>query len=169
MFDRHQSIGLSSNQLIFSHLSTRFIFSATGIILVFLMSIYFFDIANHGSTLNAITLLLLQSYCAMVHGMLISVLCPSLFICAAISNGYLFFIFIISGVLWSFETLPPIMKAIGTFLPTSLPCESLRSIMTRGIGFESNTVIYGYVVTISWIIIHYILTLIVFNYRKNNK
>ena len=169
MFDRHQCIGLTSNQLIFSHLFTRFIFSATGTIMVILMSIFFFDITNHGSLLNAVTLLLLQSYCAMTHGMLISALCPSLFICASISNGYLFFVFIISGVLWSFETLPPLMKQIGILMPSTIPCESLRTIMTRGQGFESNTVVFGYVITIAWIFIHYFLTIIVFNYRKTTK
>ena len=169
VFDRHQCIGLTSNQLIFSHLFTRFIFSATGTILVMLMSIYLFDISNHGSFWNAITLLLLQSYCAMTHGMLISALCPSLFICASISNGYLFFIFIISGVLWSFETLPPLMKQVGVLMPSTIPCESLRTIMTRGQGFESNTVVYGYLITIAWIIIHYVATILLFNYRKNTK
>lgn len=169
VFDRHQCIGLTSNQLIFSHLFTRFIFSATGTILVMLMSIYLFDISNHGSFWNAITLLLLQSYCAMTHGMLVSALCPSLFICASVSNGYLFFVFIISGVLWSSETLPPLMKTIGYMMPSTIPCESLRTIMTRGQGFESNTVIYGYAITVIWIIIHYVATILVFNYRKNTK
>lgn len=169
VFDRHQCIGLTSNQLIFSHLFTRFIFSATGTIFVMLVSVYVFEVSNHGSFLNATILLLLQSYCAMTHGMVISALSSSLFITAAISNGFLFFIFIISGVLWSFETMPPLMKSIGVFMPSTIPCESLRTIMTRGQGFESNTVIYGYLITVAWIIIHYMATILIFNYRKQTK
>lgn len=169
MFDRHQCIGLSNNQLIFSLVITRFVFSASGIIVVMLMSIHLFDIANHGSFTTAVLLLLLQSYCGMTHGMLVSVLCPNIFVCASVSNGYLFLIFIISGVLWSFETLPGFMKVLGILMPSTIPCESLRTIMTRGQGFESDIVVYGFIVTIIWIIIHYVLTIVVFNYRKTSK
>ena len=96
----------------------------------------------------------------------VSALVPDFFICAAASNGLLIFIFIISGVLWSLETLPYYIRWFSFVQPTTLPAESMRSMLTRGLGLAHASVWPGFLVSVIWILLLLLLAARIFKYQK---
>lgn len=95
-----------------------------------------------------------------------SAVVPDFFICAAASNGLLIFIFIISGVLWSLETLPYYIRWFSYVQPTTLPAESMRCMLTRGLPANHPTVWPGFLVSVIWIILLLLIAGRIFKYQK---
>jgi ABC-2 type transport system permease protein len=149
-----------------SILCTRFIFTAIGTVVLLLMAFHLFDVPCRGPFWGILVMLLLQSLAGMTNGMVISSLVPNFFICAAVSNGVLIFIFIISGVMWPAETLPYYIRWFSYIQPTTLPAEAMRSLLTRGLGVTHVSVYPGYIVTCIWILIFFFVGARIFKYQK---
>ncbi|KAI1291018.1 ABC transporter G family member 23 [Halotydeus destructor] len=166
MFERNYASGISTTQIIVSILSTRFLFTSLGTTILLTMAIYLFDVPCRGPFWGGLLMLLLQSVAGMTNGMVISAIVPDFFICAAVSNGVLIFIFIISGVLWSLETLPYYVRWFSYIQPTTVPAESLRSLLTRGLGVTSSAVYPGYLISVTWIVIFFVVGVKIFKFQK---
>lgn len=166
MFERNYASGITTTQIILSILSTRFIFTSLGTTILLVLGIYLFDVPCRGPFLGVLVMLLLQSLAGMTMGMVVSAVVPDFFICAAVSNGVLIFIFIISGVLWSLETLPYYVRWFSYIQPTTVPAESLRSLLTRGLGVTHRSVYPGFIITSIWIAIFFVIGVKIFKYQK---
>ena len=86
--------------------------------------------------------------------------------CTAASNGLLIFIFVISGVLWSLETLPYYIRWFSYMQATTLPAEAMRSMLTRGLGVMHMSVWPGFAITIAWIVLLLFAAVHIFKYQK---
>ena len=106
--------------------------------------------------------ILLLLFQGLTHGMLISSICPQIFSAALLSNGILLAIFIISGVLWPFDSLPFWVRPISYIQPTTLPAESIRSILSRGLTITHHPVFSGFIVSIIWTVIFLVASIIYF-------
>ena len=166
MFERNYASGISTTQIILSILSTRFIFTSLGTVVLLVLGIFLFDVPCRGPFWGVLLMLLLQSLAGMTMGMVVSAVVPDFFICAAVSNGVLIFIFIISGVLWSLETLPYYVRWFSYIQPTTVPAESLRSLLTRGLGVTHPSVYPGFIITVIWIIIFFVTSVKIFKFQK---
>lgn len=112
-------------------------------------------------------LFVLDSHFLILHAhRCVSAVVPDFFICAAASNGLLIFIFIISGVLWSLETLPYYIKWFSYIQPTTLPAEAMRSMLTRGLSVTHPNVWPGYAASIIWIFLLLMFASRIFKYQK---
>jgi len=101
--------------------------------------------------------------------MMVSSMCPEFYMQAVISNGMLLTMFILSGALWPLESLPVWLKETGRFLPTTIPTESLRSVLTRGLDYTHPLVYAGFVISTMWSIVFFFFAVILFNKTQKAK
>lgn len=73
---------------------------------------------------------------------------------------------ILSGLLWPVEGMPNTLKAISATLPTTQATLALRNVMEKGWGASANYVYQGYLITILWIFLFSITSVIVVRLRK---
>ncbi|XP_053209646.1 ABC transporter G family member 23-like [Panonychus citri] len=149
--DRNYSAGLGAFQIILGQVVTRFIFLIPPVVILLTLSITLFGVPCRGSFPFAILLLLLQMLSGMSLGVFLSTVLPSIFSCAIVANAVLLFTFIISGVMWSIDTLPYYLRWVSVTQPTTAAAESLRSILVRGLPIAQSSVFMGYVTSAAWI------------------
>ena len=166
MFERNYASGISTSQILLSILLVRFIFVAIGTTLLLVLAVRLFDVPCRGSFWAVLALLLMQSLAGMGMGLCVSSLAKDFFICAAISNGLLLFTFIISGVLWSLQTLPYYVRWFSFVQPTTIPAEAMRSMLTRGLHITHPSVWPGFVITTVWASIFLFTATRIFKYQK---
>jgi ABC-type polysaccharide/polyol phosphate export permease len=68
-----------------------------------------------------------------------------------------------SGLLWPIESVPDTLRMLFYFNPLTLPIESLRSVMLRGWGINNPNIIIGYISSIAYSSIVFIINIIIFN------
>lgn len=166
MFERNYVCGVTAAHVILSHLTSRLLFMSVNVICLFLVAIHFFDAPQNGSVWLAVVLLVMQAVAGLTHGMMVSAWSSSFFMSMVLSNFVLLFMFIVSGVLWPVESLPAWLRWFSYSTPTTLPTESLRSVMSRGLSIDSPSVVVGFAVTFSWIVIFFIGSLLVFRHHR---
>ncbi|RWS06552.1 ABC transporter G family member 20-like protein [Dinothrombium tinctorium] len=168
MFERNFVAGVSSTQIIIAHLAARVVFMSINVALLLIVSLLFFNVPTRGPIVWAILLLFLQSVTGLTHGMMVSAICTNVFMAAILSNGILLFIFIVSGVLWSIESMPHWLRWLSYLQPTTIPTESLRCVLSRGMDITHFSVFSGYIVTIAYIITFFFISVILFRNEKND-
>lgn len=77
-----------------------------------------------------------------------------------------FYFLSFTGVFWPLEGMPLYLQYISYLLPFTLPSIAVRDILTKGWSIAHGSVIAGYGVTISWIIVLLILCLIGLKVKK---
>jgi len=73
----------------------------------------------------------------------------------------------VSGMLWPIEGMPVAMQYVGYLLPCTFASESIRSIISRGWSVLHYRVWPGFVSTIAWICVYWVLT--IFLHKKFQK
>ncbi|XP_074595264.1 ABC transporter G family member 23-like [Brevipalpus obovatus] len=164
IFERNYAAGVSTSQLIFGHLITRFVVQSLVVFILFIMTLTLFDVSQKGSYITSLALLLTHSLTGACHGIYTSAQSESLFFAAIASNAILIFFFVIGGILWPYESLPYFLKWIAMLSPTCMPTESLRGVLVRGWGFMHPSVINGFAVAFVWAMIFLIGSLTSFRY-----
>ncbi|RWS09889.1 ABC transporter G family member 20-like protein [Dinothrombium tinctorium] len=164
ILDRNYAAGVSPTHLILGHLLTRLTFMSINLIVVFFVAIYGFHIPTNGSRTLALALLILQCIAGLTNGLVISALLPNLHYAAILSNGILLFMFIASGVLWSVGSMPYWFRWLSYFMPTTIPTESFRHILSRGLPFSHFEVYSGFLVTIFYIFVFFLSSIFFFRH-----
>jgi ABC-type polysaccharide/polyol phosphate export permease len=150
MFERNRVAGVQSSPMLLSLVIVNMSLFALGLFVLLLVAVHLFDIPLNGSMTAAYVLLLLQSLAGLANGLLLSSVLNSISEYAILGNGILLFMFILSGALWSVESMPFYVRWLAHLLPATQPIESLRSILVRGLHFTEAPVYHGYLVSIAW-------------------
>ena len=95
--------------------------------------------------------------------MLLSSFAPQMFSAAVLGNAVLLTIFIISGILWPFEALPYWIRPISYIQPSTIPTESIRSILARGLSITHPSVYLGFLVSGIWAFVFLFAAIFVFS------
>jgi ABC-type multidrug transport system permease subunit len=119
-----------------------------------------------GPAFAVFMLLLLQSAAGLSHGLLVSAICPDLFMAAVLGNGVLLVVFILGGVLWPVLSLPPLLRTISRLLPPTQAAEAIRSLMSRGLDIHQPLVYNGFIVSSVYAISFFILAAFLFRAQR---
>ena len=165
MFNRSLVSGVTILQIMISHLITQFCVITVQTTIVFCVMFTLFDIPCIGSPILAFMLVILLTISGMSIGLLLSVLFNEeknamLTAIAAFLPNYM-----LAGLIWPFESLPYGLKLIGYVLPATLSGEALRSILLRGWGIKYTTVWLGFVCSLIWIIVPWLLLFLIQRYK----
>ncbi|XP_074596549.1 ABC transporter G family member 20-like [Brevipalpus obovatus] len=158
--NRNFAAGVDRLQIVLGTICTRFVFTSLGSVVLMVLGVTVMDIPCRGSLLAATLLLLLQTISGMSLGLLLASVTPSMFVCCVLANGYLLFTFIMSGVMWSVETMPYYLRWLSALQPTTQAVESLRSILIRGLSIDRPNVLIGFFSSSIWIVIFVTLSVL---------
>lgn len=150
MFERNRVAGVQSSPMLVSLVIVNMSLFAFGLFVLLLVAIHLFDIPLNGSMATAYGLLLLHALAGLANGLLLSSVLNSISEYAILGNGILLFLFILSGAMWSVESMPFYVRWLAHWLPATQPIESLRSILVRGLHITEAPVYKGYLVSIVW-------------------
>ncbi|CAL8085041.1 unnamed protein product [Orchesella dallaii] len=114
-------------------------------ILVFIVAVPIGGLEFAGSIWLALALLLLNGYCGSAFGILLGSVCHEKLEVGILTIGVFFPNIFLSGIGWPVEGMPEKLQTIVNILPCTLPAESLRSIVARGLEFSDHRVWPGFV------------------------
>ncbi|CAL8146182.1 unnamed protein product [Orchesella dallaii] len=131
----------------------------TGISFLILSLVFNLEIV--GSVILALTLTVLVGISGMSAGFLIAVFCSDEFQAVLLAMGTFFPNVLLAGVIWPPEGMVKALQYVSYFLPCTWACESMRSIVSRGWGIMHRDVWPGFLSTLAWTVVYWILTVVV--------
>ena len=150
MFERNRVAGVRGSSILVSLVLVNMTLFAFGLFVLLLVAVHLFDIPLNGSIFAAYGLMLLQCLAGLANGLLLSAVLPSISMYAIMGNGLLLCMFILSGALWSIESMPFYVQWLAHLLPVTQPIESLRCILVRGLFFTEAPVYKGFMISFGW-------------------
>ncbi|KAK6632858.1 hypothetical protein RUM43_012597 [Polyplax serrata] len=166
IWDRTLLAGVSSTEILISHIVLEAGVICLQVVEVIIFVFFIFGMPCAGRYFDIVILLLLQGFCGMCGGFLVSVSCSSVTASNFVSMGSFYPILIFSGLLWPIEGMPGILKRIAVGMPTTLSTLSMRNIMEKGWTLTHIYVYEGYLISILWIFIFSSLSILVVRIRK---
>ncbi|XP_067007199.2 ABC transporter G family member 23 [Anabrus simplex] len=166
VWDRNLVAGVTSAEILISHILCQLVCMFVQCVEVIALALFVFNVVCHGHIAALLALVFLQGVCGMCFGLVISVISENLTMANYMSLGSFFPFLTVSGVLWPIEGMPTALKWFSMMLPGTLPTLSMRYIMEKGWSLIEPQVLYGYLMTIAWIIGQSVFCLIVLRIRN---
>jgi ABC-type multidrug transport system permease subunit len=110
LLERSWVAGVKPTEILFSHIVTQFFFMLGQMSLVLMLMFLFCGITNNGELFLVITLTLLQGFCGMCYGFVISSICESERSAVQVALGSFYPTILLSGVIWPIEGMPFILR-----------------------------------------------------------
>lgn len=107
-----------------------------------------------------------SNFLSFVAGLLITTGCDDEATALNLSQASFIPLLVMGGICWPIEGMPYYLRYIAYSMPVTYAIESLRSIFSRGWGIEEVDVYAGILISIAWIFVLLILSLIVVRTRK---
>jgi ABC-type multidrug transport system permease subunit len=167
MLDRSLVAGVTTGEVITAHMITQYVVMVGQTSLVLLFMIVVFEVPVRGPLGWAIIITLLQGTCGMAFGFLISTVCNEERNAIQLALGSFYPNLLLSGVVWPIESMPKLLREISYILPETLACESMRSMLTRGWGITHPSVWPGFLSSIIWSVIFWILAILVARFSRS--
>jgi len=165
--DRGLVSGVRTVEILVSYFITEGIVLVVQTLLIFLIITQLFTIEFNGPIYWGIILSLLIGFCGLSLGFLASTFCTEEVQTILVSIGSYYPNMVLSGMVWPLEGIPKFLQYIAYLVPCNMACESMRSLATRGWGIDHPHVWPGFVSTIGWILLYWILTILVHRTVKN--
>ncbi|XP_043268137.1 ABC transporter G family member 23-like isoform X2 [Venturia canescens] len=156
--DRHEGIwdrslvqGVTTVEILTSHLLTLVSLILIQVILTLVMSIGHFGLECRGSLLIVGLLLFFTGFCGLCYGFLISIVSSSQTLANYISTGSFYPAILLCGCLWPLEGMPKVLRWVSFLIPTTLPSLALRGLMDKGYTVDDPSVYTGFLIVAAWI------------------
>lgn len=139
--DRVFAAGTRPTEVLFGHLAAFTVILLGQVSVVIGIATLGFDIPINGSVFLLFAICLLLGWAAMCLGLVVSSKAKSEFQAMQLNMPMMFPVLLLSGILWPVQALPNWLQPISWVLPSTWTAEACRSIMIRGWGLESHSVI----------------------------
>lgn len=110
MLDRSWVAGVSSVEVLMSHVVTQFVVMVGQTILVLLFMLVVYDVNCEGELFWVICITILQGLCGMCFGFLISAVCELERNAIQLALGSFYPTLLLSGVIWPLEGMPDALR-----------------------------------------------------------
>ncbi|CAG2175709.1 unnamed protein product [Oppiella nova] len=132
LMERSLVAGLKMHEILASQVLLQFFIVVLQATLLMIFTFLVFQVPNQGNIVYIILIVLLQGLGGMCFGLVISSVCKEENSAIMASLGSFYSYFLISGVIWPLEGMPPWLKTISYFMPQTLSIISLRNVMLKG-------------------------------------
>ncbi|KZS17646.1 ABC protein, subfamily ABCH [Daphnia magna] len=166
LLDRSLVAGVTMIEILAGHLFNMFTIIMGQTALVFVCMLVIFNIPCQGNLALAVFITCLQGFVGMCFGLLITTACDDEATALNLSQASFIPLLVMGGICWPIEGMPYYLRYIAYSMPVTYAIESLRSIFSRGWGIEEVDVYAGILISIAWIFVLLILSLIVVRTRK---
>lgn len=160
IWNRSLVAGITTKEMLISHIVTQSCVVFCQCLETIILVLYVFGTKNNGSNLTFGGLLILNGICGMMFGIVISIFAGSHTTANFVTTGIYQPLVIFCGVFWPLEGMPIYLRYFAYTLPFTLPADSLRNILGRGFNIDHISVLTGFLVTIGWIFIFSIMSLL---------
>lgn len=157
LLDRTWVAGVTPSEFSLAHFLCSVLVNLVQVILTLGFMLAAFRIQVVGSYLLLFLLTLLQGMCGTTIGLIISSVCKTQQDATQIALGIFYPNMILSGILWPLEAMPVVLRYVAYILPQTLACEAMRSVLMRGWGLDHPVVARGFIVTLVWICLTYLI------------
>ncbi|XP_038064828.1 ABC transporter G family member 20-like [Patiria miniata] len=166
LLDRSWVAGVSSTEVMLSHVLVTGLLTIMQIVLVLVFVLAVFKIPNEGSLLLITLLCILQGFCGQAFGLFASSVCSTEITVMQFTQGFFYPIILMSGIIWPIQSMPDVLYYISICLPQTYANEGLRDILSKGWGMEHVEVWLGYVITLAWAIFFLSMSALFLRIRK---
>ncbi|GAB6022337.1 hypothetical protein CHUAL_006458 [Chamberlinius hualienensis] len=166
LLDRTWVAGVNVLELMIGHFFTQFFVMVVQIALSLLFMIVAFQVPCQGPPIWVILLTLAQGMCGMAYGLLISSFCDEENSAIMFALGSFYPSLLLSGIIWPIESMPSYLRYISYVVPQTYATEALRALLSRGWDITYMVVWRGFVSTIGWFFVFFILSAVIFRLRR---
>nr|XP_053640391.1 ABC transporter G family member 20-like [Cherax quadricarinatus] len=166
LLDRSWVSGVQSSEVMLAHLMTQMFVMLVqiGLILVFMFPV--FKLPCQGNMVWVVLISILQGFCGMTFGLMTSAVSNDENTAIMMALGIFYPLLLLSGIIWPVQGIPIVLRYVSYILPQTYACEAIRAILYKGWDITHPTVYTGYIITVIWLLIHLIFTLIAIRIRK---
>jgi len=157
LLDRTWVAGVKPSEFALAHFICSVLVNLGQVVLTLGFMLAAFRIQVVGSYFLLFLMTLLQGMCGTTIGLIISSVCKTQQDATQIALGIFYPNMILSGILWPLEAMPVVLRYVAYVLPQTLACEAMRSVLMRGWGIDHPVVARGFIVTLIWICITYLI------------
>ncbi|CAF2421967.1 unnamed protein product [Rotaria sp. Silwood2] len=158
--------GVKSNQIILSQMIIHLLILLIQIVIVLFTSLYIFEIPLRGSLLYTSLICMIQGFCGMTFGLVISTIFTTEINAHQITMSIFYPVLLLSGIVWPLEGQPIWLRTISKWLPMTKAIDAMRGILLKGWCIKHLIVQQAFMVTFIWSMGFLILALIIFNCRR---
>ncbi|CAF3459725.1 unnamed protein product [Rotaria sp. Silwood1] len=158
--------GVKSNQIILSQLIIHSLILIIQIVIVLFTSLFIFEIPLRGSLLYPSLLCIIQGFCGMTFGLVISTIFTTEINAHQVTMSIFYPVLLLSGIVWPLEGQPIWMRTISAWLPMTKAIDAMRGTLLKGWCIQHLVVQQAFMVSFLWSMVFLILTLLVFNCRR---
>ncbi|KAJ1525307.1 hypothetical protein ONE63_010129 [Megalurothrips usitatus] len=166
LLDRSLVVGVTMREVMWSHIVIQTLMMILQTIIVLVGFLEVLKIHNDGPLGYIVMLCVLQGFCGMCLGMLVSSLTDNDQEATFVALGSFFPFIVLSGMMWPIEGMHWSLRKMGWALPLTMATTSLRYMMSRGWDPGHAEVLYGFLSTLVWIAIFLASVLFVLRTHK---
>ncbi|KAK9499328.1 hypothetical protein O3M35_002381 [Rhynocoris fuscipes] len=150
LLERSFISGMTLPEIMVGHAIVNFVILSLQTLFMWVVLFIIFDNVFNGSLLLAILLLYLVGFSGMCYGYFVSAICDTDQAATYMGLGSFFPLAMLSGMVWPFEGMHYLLRAIGWCLPLTLTTDAFRSISSRSWGLNHPAVYAGFLSAIGW-------------------
>jgi len=165
LLDRSLIAGVKPWEFLLSHLMTQFLVMIVQVLLLLIFTFGVFQIPIYGPYGWVAILLVLQAFCGMSYGLLISAITDEETNATMLALGSFYPNLLLSGTVWPTQGMPTGLRYFSYILPQTLPIEAMRYMVSRGWGFTHGPVLIGFGVSLAWTAVFLTLAIVIFRLR----
>jgi ABC-type multidrug transport system ATPase subunit/ABC-type multidrug transport system permease subunit len=162
LLERSLVAGVNSIEFLASHIMTQTLVLSIQEIFMLITTFGLFGVPSRGPMIWVFSLTFFQGVAGVMFGLFISSLCADEVSAAMLGMGSFFPTIMLGGIFWPIQSMPDWMASFASFLPQTLPVESMRFILSRGWDISYFEVIIGFIATWGWILIYLIAAAFIF-------
>ncbi len=157
LLDRTWVAGVAPGEFALAHFLVSLVVNLIQVVVTLIFMIFVFQVPNEGSFFLVFLLTMLQGVCGTTIGLIISAVCETQQDATQIALGIFYPNLILSGIIWPVESMPEVLRYVAYVLPQTFACQAMRGILLRGWDLTYMPVYRGFLVTIAWIGVTYVV------------
>lgn len=134
--ERTRVCGVSTGQLLLTHGISRLIMNFILIVIIILMSDYFFEPNYPEMVYSTVFLLYLSVILGTVMGIIFATVLPDISAALNVISGVYIILLFTTGSLWPIQSIPTKFQSFCKYLPITGSAEAYRSVLFRGWSFD---------------------------------
>lgn len=158
--------GITSIEILFSHVVTQFTVMFGQTISVLCVTLFIFDVTNHGPLHWTFLLTLLTGLCGMTFGFAVATVCDTERTATYLALGSFLPIVMLCGIIWPIQGMHYVLQSIAYILPLTKSTESMRFILMKGWNVEYQDVYMGFVSIACWTLVFVTMSVLVLKFKK---
>ncbi|KAI2799937.1 hypothetical protein BLOT_012148 [Blomia tropicalis] len=166
LIERVVVTGVSHFSIIFSLMLTNLLIVLIQCFILLATLLFLFHVPYYGHLAMIYAITVIQSFCGMCFGLMVSAISDTENTATMLSLGIFYPIMLLSGAVWPIEAMNDYLRYFSCILPATIPTSSMRSIMVRGWSITHFEVYSGFLVTLIWIGIFLVISILVMRFKK---